>query len=704
MTGSVGSQSLGLSSYFITTLDDTLAPGQSISVHITSPTDAADATSGTAAPGFDSTGTAAAGIVTLGTANNYGVLGLQNTKIANTSVTIHGNEGVSQGGALANNAPSTITGNANEYASGQYSGPGTVGGSVVVNPTLLAQNDADALTASSEASALTPTQTFTAINTSGSTTTTITGNGGLNVVKIGSISMSGSSSLILKGTASDVSSSSMSRGPSAISGTGVMGLTEGVTANHVLYNLTGASNITTNAGNALFGTFLAPNANWNVDGSFVGEIIDGGSTFSLNGGANVNAGANDIGGTSTNPALNVGGLANYAVLYAGTGNNQLSISNDTINGNIGVGGGQVQFNGPGTIHGRLDFSAANSNQYHNTNGSNVGPTSVNYNVSAVTTAIAAANSLSSSLGGLTGTNISFNNSNQTINESSGTLYTNVNGVNYRVFNVTSYSENNNDTVTIVGDGSGDPVVFNFAYNSNTNLGGQVMLTGGLTDDQVMWNFTSSNRQVQLNDNGGTYLGVILAPHDQYQSASSNLYGRVYGGAAGNMQIVSGANVFTPAGSLINTATVSATNESSIPSATATITITPAVHNVDLSATSGSLAYTPSQIRSAYGINNLSLDGTGQTIAIVDAYDNPAIFQTLDTFDNQFGLTDSGPTLAQQYGNASSFLTVLNQDGQASSLPAVDPTGGWEAEEALDVEWVHAVAPGAQIVLVEASNT
>ena len=63
-----------------------------------------------------------------------------------------------------------------------------------------------------------------------------------------------------------------------------------------------------------------------------------------------------------------------------------------------------------------------------------------------------------------------------------------------MFNVTLYSENNGDCVTIVGDGSGDPVVFNFAYNSNTNLGGQVVLTGGLTDDQVMWNFTSSNKQ------------------------------------------------------------------------------------------------------------------------------------------------------------------------------------------------------------------
>ncbi len=116
---------------------------------------------------------------------------------------------------------------------------------------------------------------------------------------------------------------------------------------------------------------------------------------------------------------------------------------------------------------------------------------------------------------------------------------------------------------------------------------------------------------------------------------------------------------------------------------------------------------PAQIRTAYGINNLSLDGTGQTIAIVDAYDDPAISQSLDTYDNQFGLTSSGPTLYQQYGPASSFLTVLNQNGQTSSLPATDPsgagTGNWEVEEALDVEWVHAMAPGAQIILVEANS-
>jgi hypothetical protein len=123
--------------------------------------------------------------------------------------------------------------------------------------------------------------------------------------------------------------------------------------------------------------------------------------------------------------------------------------------------------------------------------------------------------------------------------------------------------------------------------------------------------------------------------------------------------------------------------------------------------SNGTVYTPAQIRSAYGINNLSLDGTGQTIAIVDAYDDPNIYQSVDDFDSQFGLTTSGPSLYAQYGAASSFLTVLNQNGLATSLPTTDPTGAgndnWEVEVALDVQWAHAIAPGAHIVLVEADS-
>lgn len=69
--------------------------------------------------------------------------------------------------------------------------------------------------------------------------------------------------------------------------------------------------------------------------------------------------------------------------------------------------------------------------------------------------------------------------------------------------------------------------------------------------------------------------------------------------------------------------------------------------------------------------------------------------------------DQLPKIGRQYGPASSFLKVLNQNDQSTSLPATDPSGAgtdnWEVEEALDVEWAHAIAPGAQIILVEANS-
>src|SRR5262249_42973017 len=57
----------------------------------------------------------------------------------------------------------------------------------------------------------------------------------------------------------------------------------------------------------------------------------------------------------------------------------------------------------------------------------------------------------------------------------------------------------------------------------------------------------------------------------------------------------------------------------------------------------SYGYTPAQIRTAYGIDKIAFGGgagtgAGQTIAIVDAYNDPNIFNDTDTFDRQFGLT------------------------------------------------------------------
>ena len=108
-------------------------------------------------------------------------------------------------------------------------------------------------------------------------------------------------------------------------------------------------------------------------------------------------------------------------------------------------------------------------------------------------------------------------------------------------------------------------------------------------------------------------------------------------------------------------------------------------------------YTAQQIQNAYGVNQIKFsggtvagNGAGQTIAIVDAYNDPNIQADLNTFDSEFGLP-------------ATTVTRVNETG-GTSLPASDPTGGWELEESLDVEWAHAMAPAANIVLVEASST
>ncbi len=106
-------------------------------------------------------------------------------------------------------------------------------------------------------------------------------------------------------------------------------------------------------------------------------------------------------------------------------------------------------------------------------------------------------------------------------------------------------------------------------------------------------------------------------------------------------------------------------------------------------------FTPSQIKKAYGFDSVTFNsgavtgnGSGQTIAIVDAFNAPYISSDLGVFDAQFGIS------------APPSLRVVNQSG-GSTLPANDP--GWAGEISLDVEWAHAIAPAANILLVEANS-
>jgi subtilase family serine protease len=82
-------------------------------------------------------------------------------------------------------------------------------------------------------------------------------------------------------------------------------------------------------------------------------------------------------------------------------------------------------------------------------------------------------------------------------------------------------------------------------------------------------------------------------------------------------------------------------------------------------------------------------GGSYAIAIVDAYDDPTAAADLQTFSTQFGI----PYLASDF-------EVVYASG---TKPPLDPSGGWEIEEALDIEYAHAMAPNAKIYLVEANS-
>ncbi len=107
-------------------------------------------------------------------------------------------------------------------------------------------------------------------------------------------------------------------------------------------------------------------------------------------------------------------------------------------------------------------------------------------------------------------------------------------------------------------------------------------------------------------------------------------------------------------------------------------------------------YTPAQIDSAYGISRLrlfGLDGRGQTIAITGAFFSPTIRRDAESFSRQFGLP---PLHGRDYREL-----VAPGTRQYPQDPA--ETQSWYIEQALDVEWTHAVAPGARIVYVGAAN-
>jgi Subtilase family len=108
-------------------------------------------------------------------------------------------------------------------------------------------------------------------------------------------------------------------------------------------------------------------------------------------------------------------------------------------------------------------------------------------------------------------------------------------------------------------------------------------------------------------------------------------------------------------------------------------------------------FTPYQIRHAYGFDAINFtkrttvvpgNGAGQTIAVIDPFDDPQIANDLAAFDSAFGIP--APPSFQEVGQTGGPVPTQTNEG-------------WAVETSLDVEWAHALAPGANILLVEANS-
>ena len=101
---------------------------------------------------------------------------------------------------------------------------------------------------------------------------------------------------------------------------------------------------------------------------------------------------------------------------------------------------------------------------------------------------------------------------------------------------------------------------------------------------------------------------------------------------------------------------------------------------------------PADLQSAYKLPS-STAGAGQTVAIVDAQDDPNAESDLATYRSTYGL----PACT----TANGCFRKVNQNGAASPLPTAD--AGWAGEISLDVDMVSAICPNCHILLVEASS-
>ena len=133
---------------------------------------------------------------------------------------------------------------------------------------------------------------------------------------------------------------------------------------------------------------------------------------------------------------------------------------------------------------------------------------------------------------------------------------------------------------------------------------------------------------------------------------------------------------------------------------------------------------PAQIRARYGFNALpastASNGSGQLIAIISSYNNPDLIENVATFSAKYGLPNCTVIKTAYVTSPTAYTTasvprgsvgqnctiqVVNLDsfGRPTTSVASSNSTSWNAESSMDAEWVHAMAPGANILIVQAPS-
>ena len=125
------------------------------------------------------------------------------------------------------------------------------------------------------------------------------------------------------------------------------------------------------------------------------------------------------------------------------------------------------------------------------------------------------------------------------------------------------------------------------------------------------------------------------------------------------------------------------------------TVTPAT----ITPAPGFVAETPASLGCVYFLVSTRVSGCNPTTATVNPSGGSKVIAIVDAFDDANAASDLA-TFSTQFGLPQANFSKVFASGVR---PPQDPTGGWELEASLDIEWAHAMAPSAKIILVEAAS-